>query len=158
MGAQGWSMTNHEYAWELLYHFNCGECKNWWSYATTENRYQWKQQTLSCPLCGYRAEIQPKDVDAGFPIIRHTKPGYPFVPFETDGDMVDHPEVKETTPVSEAGSSPTVSEKQADVAKYYPEDTDRDFFVKTKVYSDGRGGVFEVTTGGVYDVMGGDDH
>jgi len=26
---------NHEYSIEVLYHFNCGVCKNWWSYATT---------------------------------------------------------------------------------------------------------------------------
>jgi hypothetical protein len=26
---------NHEYSVEVLYHFNCGVCKNWWSYATT---------------------------------------------------------------------------------------------------------------------------
>ena len=25
----------HQYTVELLFHFNCGNCKNWWSYATT---------------------------------------------------------------------------------------------------------------------------
>ena len=25
----------HQYTVELLFHFNCGTCKNWWSYATT---------------------------------------------------------------------------------------------------------------------------
>ena len=26
---------SHEYTVELLYHFNCGVCSNWWSYAVT---------------------------------------------------------------------------------------------------------------------------
>jgi len=54
-------MRNHEYSWELLYHFNCGECKNWWSYTTIETAYQWKNQKMSCPHCGYLATTQPKD-------------------------------------------------------------------------------------------------
>ncbi len=70
----------HDYAWELLYHFNCAECKNWWSYTTTESRYDWKEQEMSCPLCGHRARIKPKDIDAGFPIVRNTRPGYPLPP------------------------------------------------------------------------------
>ena len=135
-------MTNHEYAWELLYHFNCGECKNWWSYATTENRYQWKQQTLSCPLCGYRAKIQPKDVDAGFPIIRHTKPGYPYEPSESVGDMANNSEVEETTSVTEVGTTSTVSEKQTTTKETNTEDSNRSVFVGPKVYSDGRGGIY----------------
>jgi len=27
--------TRHDYTIELLYHFNCGSCQGWWSYATT---------------------------------------------------------------------------------------------------------------------------
>jgi len=57
-------MKNHEYSWELLYHFNCAECKNWWSYTTTETAYQWKNQSMSCPHCGYNTTIQPKDMKA----------------------------------------------------------------------------------------------
>ena len=133
----------HEYAWELLYHFNCGECKNWWSYATTENRYQWKQQAMSCPLCGYRAKIQPKDVDAGFPIIRHTKPGYPYEPSESVGDMANNSEVEEITPVTEVGTTSTVSEKQTTTKETNTEDSNRSVFVRPKVYSDGRGGVYQ---------------
>ena len=29
-------MKDHEYTWEIIYHFNCGECMNWWSYASTQ--------------------------------------------------------------------------------------------------------------------------
>ena len=25
----------HEYVFEILYHFNCGKCSKWWSYAKT---------------------------------------------------------------------------------------------------------------------------
>jgi hypothetical protein len=57
-------MQNHEYSWEMLYHFNCGECKNWWSYTTTETAYQWKSQKMFCPHCGYHTAIQPKDMKA----------------------------------------------------------------------------------------------
>jgi len=60
------TMKNHEYSWELLYHFNCGECKNWWSYTTTETAYQWKNQAMSCPHCGYRTTIQPKNIGQDF--------------------------------------------------------------------------------------------
>ena len=144
-------MNNHEYSWEILYHFTCGECKNWWSIATTENRYQWKQQTMTCPVCGYRTKIQSKDNDAGFPIIRHTKPGYPYVPPETAEDVVDNPETQETTAVSETRITSTVSEKQKATARSSAEDSDRDdFWAKSpKVYSDGRGGIYQYLEGGV---------
>ena len=69
------NMKNHEYSWELLYHFNCGECKNWWSYSTTESRYQWKNQMMSCPHCGYRVKIQPKDIS-----------DYPYFPEDSNRD------------------------------------------------------------------------
>ena len=89
-------MKNHEYSWEILYHFNCGECKNWWSIATTENRYQWKNKVMNCPHCGYRAKIQPKNVCDGFPIVKNSTPGYPL-PDETAKDMVVDSKVSETT-------------------------------------------------------------
>ena len=40
---------DHEYTIEKIYHFNCGECKNWWSYASdTELR----MKKMTCPHCG----------------------------------------------------------------------------------------------------------
>lgn len=57
-------MMNHEYTWETLYHFNCGECSNWWSYASSETRWawnsEWKRNNMTCPHCGYKTAIQPK--------------------------------------------------------------------------------------------------
>ena len=73
-------MKNHEYTWEFIYHFICGECRNWWSYATTKpheisgipgrGQYQWREcrggefdgpKILSCPLCSYRTKVIPKE-------------------------------------------------------------------------------------------------
>jgi len=53
------SDDNHLYSWERIYHFSCGHCKNWWSYATTEDSYKWKTRTMSCIHCGYTTKIRP---------------------------------------------------------------------------------------------------
>jgi len=50
---------NHLYTWERIYHFSCGHCKNWWSFATTEDRYSWKSQTMTCIHCGFTTNIRP---------------------------------------------------------------------------------------------------
>lgn len=46
----------HEYTTETLYHFTCGQCSNWWSYAHATRKYDLKLpsalSTLSCPHCG----------------------------------------------------------------------------------------------------------
>ena len=47
----------HEYTVEILYHFNCGVCKNWWSYATTPVYLKMelglpKNIEYYCPHCG----------------------------------------------------------------------------------------------------------
>ena len=55
-------MKDHEYTWEIIYHFNCGECMNWWSYASTLEYL--KPDTivrLSCPHCGYRTKVKLKE-------------------------------------------------------------------------------------------------
>ena len=51
--------NNHHYTWERIYHFSCGNCKNWWSYATTEDSYKWKSRKMTCPHCGQYSTIQP---------------------------------------------------------------------------------------------------
>ena len=51
--------NNHHYTWERIYHFSCGNCRNWWSYATTEDSYKWKSRKMSCPHCGQFSTIQP---------------------------------------------------------------------------------------------------
>ena len=56
-----------KYSIETLYHFNCTECKNWWSYANSPDLKYTSQhdprsflkptngkpgRTLTCPHCG----------------------------------------------------------------------------------------------------------
>ena len=58
----------HFYTWERIYHFSCGNCKNWWSYATTEDSYKWKSRKMTCPHCGHFTNIQPNpdmEIDNG---------------------------------------------------------------------------------------------
>ena len=55
----GDASENHTYTWERIYHFSCGNCKNWWSYATEEDSYKWKSRKMNCPHCGYYTKIQP---------------------------------------------------------------------------------------------------
>ena len=55
----GTSEKKHTYTWERIYHFSCGNCKNWWSYATEEDSYKWKTRKMNCPHCGYYTNIQP---------------------------------------------------------------------------------------------------
>ena len=50
-------MKNHEYTWETLFHINCGECNNWWSYAGFLENIS----VMSCPHCGYRTKIELKE-------------------------------------------------------------------------------------------------
>ena len=53
---------NHEYTWEILFHFICAECKQWWSYAgTIENREDGLLPSMSCPHCGYKTQIKIKE-------------------------------------------------------------------------------------------------
>jgi len=51
--------NHHIYSWERIYHFSCGNCKNWWSYATIEDSYRWKSRKMTCPHCGHYSAIQP---------------------------------------------------------------------------------------------------
>ena len=68
--------TRHDYTIELLYHFNCGSCEGWWSYATTpgqpivdqsSNLIVGDKITLSneieihCPHCGHYKSAKIKD-------------------------------------------------------------------------------------------------
>ena len=58
----------HFYTWERIYHFSCGNCRNWWSYATTEDSYKWKSRKMTCPHCGHFTNIQPNpdmEIDNG---------------------------------------------------------------------------------------------
>ena len=57
----------HEYTVEILYHFTCGSCKNWWSYALTsimgeDDEWQTKgpERSVFCPHCGDSADVEIK--------------------------------------------------------------------------------------------------
>ena len=47
----------HTWTDEKIYHFTCGECKNWWSYAGYF--HNWKH-VMTCPHCGLKAECEVK--------------------------------------------------------------------------------------------------
>ena len=68
--------TRHDYTIELLYHFNCGSCQGWWSYATTPGQPIVDQASniivgdkitlsneieLHCPHCGHYKSVKIKD-------------------------------------------------------------------------------------------------
>ena len=55
-------VKNHEYTVEQLYHFTCGECKNWWSYASTEYNGEIPRGIeMNCPHCGHKADFEQKE-------------------------------------------------------------------------------------------------
>jgi len=59
--------VTHQFTIEILYHFNCGKCKGWWSYALTpEYKFQHLGWGMSgkfqhCPHCGAEAESEIKE-------------------------------------------------------------------------------------------------
>ncbi len=53
--------TSHSFSMEKIYHFVCGECKNWWSHAT-DMVYR-RGQNMSCPHCGEMRGIVKNDMD-----------------------------------------------------------------------------------------------
>ena len=63
----------HQYTVELLFHFNCGTCKNWWSYATTPSclsgsiEYNSLPENIDyyCPHCGAAEKGEIKGGFAG---------------------------------------------------------------------------------------------
>jgi|TARA_Y100000114_G_scaffold150511_1_gene166114 hypothetical protein len=48
----------HKASIEILWHFNCGACSNWWSYATIEG---YEPTKMKCPHCGQEGEIAVED-------------------------------------------------------------------------------------------------
>ena len=54
-------MKDHEYTCETIFHFNCGDCSNWWSYAGVINNNPYRPLIMICPHCGYRSKIKVKE-------------------------------------------------------------------------------------------------
>ena len=53
----GTEIKTHTWTDEKIYHFTCGECKNWWSYAGYFGH--WKS-VMTCPHCGHKAQCVVK--------------------------------------------------------------------------------------------------
>ena len=52
----------HEYTTERIYHFTCGRCSNWWSYASTEQNSLINTRTnWGCPHCNHQANLKKKE-------------------------------------------------------------------------------------------------
>ena len=49
----------HEFSTEKLYHFICGECKNWWSHAT--DMIYGPVHHMWCPHCGVKSMVMHKN-------------------------------------------------------------------------------------------------
>ena len=56
----------HEYTVEILYHFSCGVCSNWWSYAITPTELSDTELKMPdgiehhCPHCGVAEKVAIK--------------------------------------------------------------------------------------------------
>ena len=46
------------YSKEIIYHFVCGECQNWWSHAVDE----YPTSHMFCTHCGEKKPIAEKDI------------------------------------------------------------------------------------------------
>jgi len=61
----------HQYTVEVLYHFTCNYCHEWWSYAFTPTKLHDQPLMLPddepfwCPHCGNQSKLKVKD---GFPL------------------------------------------------------------------------------------------
>ncbi len=55
----------HYFTYEILYHFDCGECGKWWSYAKTpsnkEEIHKQKVESMFCPHCGEKGSLTIKE-------------------------------------------------------------------------------------------------
>ena len=60
-------MKNHNYTVEILYHFSCNLCNQWWTYAYTPTRLHDynlnlpNNESVHCMHCGHTtiAEVKP---------------------------------------------------------------------------------------------------
>ena len=58
-------ICEHNYVYEILYHFDCGKCKLWWSYAKTpDNKEELHKKIVKymyCPHCGEKGLLKIKE-------------------------------------------------------------------------------------------------
>ena len=59
-------MSNtHKYTVEILYHFTCGFCSHWWSYAVTPStqsrEIELSDKKIYCIHCGHTQKAEIKD-------------------------------------------------------------------------------------------------
>ena len=72
MGTEG-GVDNKRHTWtsERIYHFTCGSCKNWWSYALQTEYFGWRTPKcpywncknwtqFTCPHCGHKSKTETK--------------------------------------------------------------------------------------------------
>jgi len=43
---------------EIIWHFTCDSCKNWWSISSMDG---WKPKKLYCPHCGHKHDYIKND-------------------------------------------------------------------------------------------------
>jgi transcription elongation factor Elf1 len=55
----------HQYTVEILYHFSCGVCDNWWSWAQTPFvqpvDINLSDKKIYCPHCGHTQKTEIKE-------------------------------------------------------------------------------------------------
>ena len=57
----------HKYTTERIFHFTCGKCSQWWSYASSEDGAMPDYYEMNCPHCGSlgivdkKSYIEPKE-------------------------------------------------------------------------------------------------
>jgi C4-type Zn-finger protein len=65
-------ILHHQYTCEVLYHFTCGVCENWWSYSITPFVQPFEvsldDKPIYCPHCGYKQKAKIKD---GYQLEKH---------------------------------------------------------------------------------------
>lgn len=49
---------SHTYTKEIIFHYTCSKCKNWWSYATTDG---YNPVVAYCPHCSTKDSPAPAD-------------------------------------------------------------------------------------------------
>ena len=52
--ARGKKRMTHKYTIEMIFHFTCSQCKNWWSIADTHHKDKnfYAEGRAYCPHCG----------------------------------------------------------------------------------------------------------